>query len=70
MHVRRRIQNVELHLKLRLGIMSKLLAPETMKLFGSTEKNESVNKNTENVPRLEVSEALLVHCKFVNNNYQ
>ena len=28
------------------------------------------NKNGENVPHLEITEVVLVHCNIVNNNYQ
>ena len=36
-----------------------------MKLLGSTENN-----NSENVPHLEITEVVLVHCDIVNNDYQ
>ena len=41
-----------------------------MKLLGSTENNITKNKNGENVPHLEVTEVVLVHCNIVNNDYQ
>ena len=41
--------------------------PETMKLFGSTKKLIGKTKNRKNVPRLEVVEAVLVHCNLVDN---
>ena len=41
-----------------------------MKLLGSTKDIIDVDKNSENVPRLENIEVLLVHCNLVNNNYQ
>ena len=41
-----------------------------MKLLGSTENKITKNKNGENVPHLEVTEVVLVHCNFVNNDYQ
>ena len=44
--------------------------PETMKLLGSTKSKISKDKNSENVPHLEISEVLLVHYNIVNNNYQ
>ena len=28
------------------------------------------DRNGENVPHLEISEVVLVHCNFVNNDYQ
>ena len=41
-----------------------------MKLLGSTESKITKDKNGENVPHLEVVELVLVHCNFVNNDYQ
>ena len=41
-----------------------------MKLLGSTESKIPKNENGEDVPHLEVTEVVLVHCNFVNNNYQ
>ena len=41
-----------------------------MKLLGST-KNEIYNeKNGENVPHLEITVVVLVHCNIVSNEYQ
>ena len=41
-----------------------------MKLLGSTENKISKDRNGENVPYLEITEKVLVHCNIVNNNYQ
>ena len=41
-----------------------------MKLLGSTENKITKEKNGENVPHLEITEAALVHCNIVNNDYQ
>ena len=41
-----------------------------MKLLASTESKITKDKNGENVPHLEVVELVLVHCNFVNNDYQ
>ena len=41
-----------------------------MKLFGSTKDIIDVDKNSENVPRLENVEVVLVHYNLVNNSYQ
>ena len=41
-----------------------------MKLLGSTDKRITKNKNGENVPHLEITEVVLVHCNTVNNDYQ
>ena len=41
-----------------------------MKLLGSTIDPIDTDKNSENVPRLENVEEVLVHCNLVNNSYQ
>ena len=41
-----------------------------MKLFGSTKKDIDSDKNSENVPKLESDEVVLVHCNLVKNDYQ
>ena len=47
-----------------------LLTPETMKLLGSIENEITKDKNGENLPHLEITEVVLVHCDIVNNDYQ
>ena len=41
-----------------------------MKLLGSTKKDIDLDKNTENVPKIESVEVVLVHCNLVENDYQ
>ena len=41
-----------------------------MKLLESTENKITKDKNGENVPHLEITEVILVHCNIVNNDYQ
>ena len=41
-----------------------------MKLLVSTENKITKGKNGENVPHLEITEVVLVHCDIVNNDYQ
>ena len=41
-----------------------------MRLLGSTKKDVDADKNSENVPKLESVEAVLVHCNSVQNDYQ
>ena len=41
-----------------------------MKLPGSTESKMTKDKNGENVPHLDITEVVLVHCNIVNNDYQ
>ena len=41
-----------------------------MKLFESTKSKITKDKNSENVPKLEIPEVVIVHCNVVNNDYQ
>ena len=41
-----------------------------MKLLGSTKNVVDKDKNSENVPKLESVEVVLVHCNLVKNDYQ
>ena len=41
-----------------------------MKLLGITKKDVDSDKNSENVPKLESVEVVLVHCNLVKNDYQ
>ena len=41
-----------------------------MKLLGSTKNKITKDKNGENVPHLEITVVVLVHCNIVNINYQ
>ena len=41
-----------------------------MKLIGSTGNKITKDKNGENVPYLEITKVVLVHCNIVNNDYQ
>ena len=41
-----------------------------MTLLGSTENKITKDKNGKNVPHLEITEVVLVHCNIVNNDYQ
>ena len=56
--------------KIKNGYSLELLTKETMRLFGSTENKIIKDKNGENVPHLEITEVVLVHCNMVNNDYQ
>ena len=47
-----------------------MLSSETMELVGSTKQVINENKNSENVPKLESAEIVLVYHNLVNNNYQ
>ena len=41
-----------------------------MKLFGSTKSKIIIDKNGENIPHLEITEVILIHCKIFDNDYQ
>ena len=56
--------------KIKSGYKLELLSKETMKLLGSTKDTIDADKNSENVPKLENVEVVLVHCNLVNNTYQ
>ena len=56
--------------KIKDGYSLELLTKETMKLLGSAEDKITKDKNGENVPHLEITEVVLVHCNIVNNDYQ
>ena len=51
--------------KIKNGYGLELLTKETMKLLGSTENKITKDKNGENVPHLERTEVVLVHCNIV-----
>ena len=53
--------------KIKKGYSLDLLTKETMKLLASTKNKITKDKN---VPHLEITEVVLVHCNMVNNDYQ
>ena len=56
--------------KIKNGYSLELLTSETMKLLGSIKNKITKDKNGANVPHLENTAAILVHCTIVNNDYQ
>ena len=56
--------------KINTGYYFELLMPERMKLLGSTKSKITKDENGENVPHLEITKVVLMHCNNVNNNYQ
>ena len=56
--------------KIKNGYSLELLTKDTMKLLGSTENKITKDNNGENVPHLEITKVVLVHCNMVNNDYQ
>ena len=55
--------------KIKTGYYLEVSTPETMKLLGSTKSKITKDKNGENVPHLEITEVVLIHCILVNNSY-
>ena len=56
--------------KIKNGYKLELMTPETKKLLESTKKDADSDKNSENVPKLESVEVVLVHSNLVKNHYQ
>ena len=56
--------------KIKDGYSLDLLTSETINILGSTENKITKDKSCENVPHLEITEVVLVHCNVVNNDYQ
>ena len=56
--------------KINTGHYLELLTLETMKLLGSTKSKITKDENGENMPHLEITQVVLVHCNIVNNDYQ
>ena len=64
---------MESHLKpfkIKTGYYLQILPPETMKLPISTKSKITKDKNSENMPHLQIAEVVLIHCNIVNNDYQ
>ena len=57
-------------MRIKTGYYLELSMPETMNLFGSSKSKITKDKKGENVPHLEITEVVLVHCDIDSNNYQ
>ena len=55
--------------KIKTGYYLEILKLETIKLLGSTKSKMIKDKNSDNVPYLEITEVVLIHCNIVNNDY-
>ena len=51
-------------------ILSRTFNTWNNKLFGNTKRKITKDKNSENVPHLEITEVALVRCNIVNKDYQ
>ena len=56
--------------KIKTEYYLELLTSETIKLLRSTKSKITKDKNGENVPYLEITEVVLIHCNVVNHSYQ
>ena len=56
--------------KIKNGYGLELLTSEIMKLLGRTKNKITKDRNGENVPHLEITEVILIHCNIVSNDYQ
>ena len=56
--------------KRKTGYYLELPTPETMKLLGSPKSEITKDEKGENMPHLEVTKVVSVHCNIVNNDYQ
>ena len=55
---------IRIKFKIKTGQNIKLLEPETMKLLGGNRNKISKDENGENATHLEITELLLLHCKY------
>ena len=51
--------------KIKTGYYLELLTPSTIKLLGKTKSRITQHKNGENVPYLEITEVVLIHCNVI-----
>ena len=56
--------------KIKNGYSLELLTQEAMKLLGNTKNKITQGKNGENIPHLQITEVVLVHCNIANDDYQ
>ena len=62
------VNKIESRIKTRYYL--KLLTVKMLKLFASSKSKTAKYKTDENVPYLEINEALLVQCIILNKHYQ
>ena len=55
---------------IKAGYYLELVTPETTKLLGSTKSKITKDENDENVPHLEITQVILIHCNIGNNDDQ
>ena len=57
-------------LKIKTAYYFELLTSKTMKRVATIKNKVTNDENGENVPHLEITEVVLIHCNIVNNDYQ
>ena len=57
-------------LKIKTAYYFELLTPKTIKRVATIKNKVTNDENGENVPHLEITEVVLIHCNIVNNDYQ
>ena len=55
--------------KIKTRYYLEILTTDTMELLRSTKSKTTKDENGENMPRLAITEVVLVYCNIVNNNY-
>ena len=55
---------------MKTGYYLELLMSKTIKLQRSFKSKKTKDKNGKNVPHLEITEVVLIHCNAVNNKIQ
>ena len=64
-----KIEN-RIRFKIKAGCSLELLTHEIMKLLVSTKSKITKDENGKNVPRLKITEIVLIHWNIFNNDYQ
>ena len=59
---------IRITFKIKTGHYLELLTSETIKLLGNTKSKITKDENSGNVPYLEITEVVLIHCNVVNNS--
>ena len=70
--IRRNLNQIQngITCRIQAGYYLELLTSETTKLLGSAKSKITKDDNGENVPRLEITEVVLVNCNIVSIDYQ
>ena len=56
--------------KIKTGYYLELLTSETMKFLQSTKSKINKDKHLENIPHLEITVVVLIHCNISKNDFQ